>query len=247
MILAPAFSQNNKKLIWSDEFNYKGLPDPTKWNYEEGMVRNNEAQYYTKANLKNAYVKKGNLVIEARKEKMGDANFTSSALITLGKKSFLYGRIEVRAKLPMGRGTWPAIWMLGESYGETPWPMCGEIDIMENVGFDSLKIHGNIHTESYNHVKKTNKGNNITVDAPWKAFHVYAIEWTAEKIDFFYDDQLYFTYTKEENATEAEWPFDKPHYLILNLAIGGSWGGQKGIDESKFPHRYYIDYVRVYQ
>ncbi len=239
------YGQKFKNLVWSDEFNYSGLPDSTKWNYEEGMKRNHEAQYYTRQDIDNASVKNGNLVIEARKEKMGNASITSASLITRGKKSFLYGRIEVRAKLPMARGTWPAIWMLGEA--KIGWPARGEIDIMENVGYDSLKIHGNIHTEKYNHVLKTNKGKAIDTEGPWRDFHVYAIEWTENKIDFFYDDLLYFTFEKEANTTNAEWPYDKPHYLILNLAIGGDWGGQKGIDDSKFPHLFYIDYVRVYQ
>jgi beta-glucanase (GH16 family) len=137
--------------------------------------------------------------------------------------------------------------MLGENISEAGWPECGEIDIMENVGFDSLKIHGNIHTEAFNHVKNTNKGNSILVEKPWDDFHVYSVDWRADRIDFFVDDQKYFTYTKPENATDAEWPFDKPHYLILNLAIGGGWGGEQGIDDSKFPHEFVIDFVRVYE
>jgi beta-glucanase (GH16 family) len=186
------------------------------------------------------------LIIEARKENMDSARYTSASLITKGKKGFLYGRVEVRAKLPMGRGTWPAAWMLGETIDEVGWPACGEIDIMENVGFDSTTIHANIHTDAYNHVKKTNKGNKITVTAPWENFHLYAIEWREDKIDFFVDDQLYFSFKKESSSNDV-WPFDKPHFLILNLAIGGEWGGQRSIDDSKFPHRYVIDYVRVYK
>jgi beta-glucanase (GH16 family) len=232
--------------MWSDEFEGNGLVDSNKWTYEEGMLRNNEAQYYTKANTNNARQKDGMLIIEARKENSGKANYTSASLTTQNKKHFRYGKVEVRAKLPMGRGTWPAIWMLGENIAKVGWPACGEIDIMENVGFDSLKIHGNVHTEAYNHVKKTNKGNNIQVSRPWEEFHIYSIDWSAEKIDFFIDNKLYFTFKKESNAADV-WPYNTPHYLILNLAIGGEWGGQKGIDDTKFPHQYFIDYVRVYE
>jgi beta-glucanase (GH16 family) len=239
-------TKDNEKLIWSDEFDYEGLPDATKWSYEVGMLRNNESQFYTKARQKNARVTNGNLIIEAHKENFDSARFTSASLHTQDTKLFTYGRIEVKAKLPMGRGTWPAAWMLGESITTIDWPACGEIDIMENVGFDSLVIHGNVHTEAYNHVRKTNKGNRIIVSDPWEVFHVYAVEWREQKIDFFVDDQLYFTFEKEKNSNDV-WPFNKPHFLILNLAIGGGWGGQQGIDESKFPHRYVIDYVRVYR
>jgi beta-glucanase (GH16 family) len=174
------------------------------------------------------------------------AEYTSASLITLGKESWRYGRIEVRAKLPTGLGTWPAIWMLGTNIREVGWPTCGEIDIMENVGFDPNKIHGNIHTQEYNHVRGTNKGNNIEMEKPYDKFHVYAIEWFEDHIDFFIDDNKYFTF-KNEGTGNAVWPYDKEHYLILNLAIGGSWGGQKGIDDSIFPQKYYIDYVRVYK
>lgn len=248
-------------LVWSDEFTTNGLPDPSKWNYEEGFLRNREAQYYTRANPSNARVENGLLIIEARKEHLTnlpapkgrgarstrrETDYTSASLITQGKESWTYGRIEVRAKLPTGRGTWPAIWMLGTNIDQAGWPKCGEIDIMENVGFDPDLIHGNIHTGKYNHVQKTNKGSKVKVEKPYAAFHIYAIEWDAKKIDFFVDDHKYFTY-ENEGSGDAAWPFDKPMYLILNLAIGGDWGGQKGIDERIFPQRMEVDYVRVYR
>jgi beta-glucanase (GH16 family) len=236
------------KLVWSDEFDKDGLPDAAKWNYEEGFVRNQEAQYYTRARAENARVERGVLVIEARKERFPNpryeadsrswqrnrefAEYTSASLTTEGKAAWRYGRIEVRAKLPTGRGTWPAIWMLGVNRREVGWPRCGEIDI--------------IHTEAYNHVKKTNKGNRIRIEKPYADFHVYALEWTAERMDFFVDDQKYFTFENEKTGTAA-WPFDQPFYLILNVAIGGAWGGQKGIDDSIFPQRMEVDYVRVYE
>ena len=250
------------KLVWSDEFEKPGLPDPAKWEYEEGFVRNNELQYYTRARSDNARVVDGMLVLEARKEAFKNpsydpkskegwkrtralAEYTSASVTTRGKAAWTYGRIEVRAKIPTGRGMWPAIWMLGSDRSQG-WPACGEIDIMENVGFNPEIIHANIHTKKYNHVLGTNKGNRITVARPYADFHKYAIEWFPERIDFFFDDRKYFTYANEGTGPDA-WPFDKAQYLILNIAVGGGWGGQQGIDDSIFPQQMYVDYVRIYQ
>jgi beta-glucanase (GH16 family) len=245
------------KLVWSDEFDKPGLPDSTKWSYETGFLRNHERQYYTRDRVENARVEDGMLIIEARKEKYpiagsaeskaaGDAEYTSASLTTSGKAAWTYGRIEVRAKVPPGRGTWPAIWTLGTNIEKVDWPECGELDIMEHVGFDPGVVHANIHTKKYNHVIKTNKGNKIAVADATAQFHVYALEWDSHKIDFFVDDRKYFTFDNDGTGVDA-WPFDKEQYLKLNLAIGGDWGGQKGIDDASFPQRYYIDYVRVYQ
>ncbi len=251
------------KLVWSDEFDKPGQPDPAKWSYEEGFIRNHERQYYSRDRRENARVENGMLIIEARKERFkipaGDArgkgkrsngreyaDYTSASLTTLNKASWTYGRIEVRAKLPTGRGTWPAIWTLGTNTRQVGWPACGEIDIMENVGFDPDLIHGNIHTKSYNHVQHTNKGSKITVAKPYQDFHVYAVEWRPDRIDFFVDKSKYFTFKNEGKGSDA-WPYDKPLYLLLNIAIGGGWGGQKGIDDAIFPQRMYVDYVRVYK
>jgi beta-glucanase (GH16 family) len=251
------------KLVWSDEFNEPGLPNPAKWDYETGFIRNNEQQYYTRERKENARVEEGVLVIEARKEQWKNpaydpagrgkgkdgrsrefAEYTSASLTTRGKASWTCGRIEVRAKLPAGRGTWPAIWMLGTNR-QVGWPACGEIDIMEFVGFEPGIIHANIHTKKYNHMLKTGKGDKITIADASEAFHVYAVEWRADRLDFFVDNQKYFTFNNEGTGTDV-WPYDKDQYLILNLAIGGSWGGQNGIDDNTFPQRYCIDYVRVY-
>lgn len=251
------------RLVWSDEFDRDGLPDPGKWAYEEGFIRNHELQYYTRARKKNARVENGALVIEAHKEKIENAGFdpakrgdwrkarrhgeyTSAALVTLGKASWTYGRIEIRAKLPTGRGLWPALWMLGVNHKEVGWPACGEIDIMENVGFDPDRVHGNVHTTKYNHVKRTNKGDKIEVPKPHEDFHVYAVEWRKDRIDFFVDGKKYFTFRNEGAGADA-WPFDKPHYLLMNIAVGGHWGGQKGVDPEAFPQRMVVDYVRVYE
>jgi beta-glucanase (GH16 family) len=235
-------------LVWEDNFDNDGLPDSNIWTYEEGYVRNNENQYYTKNRLENARIESGNLVIEARKDNWEGNEITSASLHTFGKKSILYGKIEVRAKLPSGAGTWPAIWTLGDNVGEIGWPACGEIDIMENVGFNPKVIYANIHTTAYNHRNGTNKGDNISIEnpTPYLNFHVYSIEWIEDRIDFFVDKILYFTFKNEKTGNDA-WPFDKSQYLILNLAIGGSWGGQQGINNSIFPAKYYIDYLRVYK
>ncbi len=233
------------KLDWSDEFSYDGEPESIKWTYEVGKVRNNESQFYTKARKENAHVENGMLTIQARSEDFKGSKHTSASIITKGKKEFLYGRIEVRAKLPTGVGMWPAIWMLGTNISDVGWPACGEIDIMENVGFDPDTIHSNIHTKAYNHVKKTNKGSRIKVNAPYKDFHIYAIEWFEDRIDFYVDNHIYFSFSNEDTGPET-WPFDKPHYLILNIAVGGSWGGKYGIDETIFPQSMLVDYVRYY-
>ena len=232
------------ELTWSDEFTYTGKPDDAFWGYENGYVRNRELQYYTD-NLQNVKVGDGHCTFEARLE-TGDS-ITSASINTKNKVDFLYGRIEVRAKLPTGRGTWPAIWLLGTNISDVGWPDCGEIDIMENVGFDPDKIHANIHTASYNHVLGTNKGSYIEVRDPWKDFHVYALEWSEDRMDFFFDDSLYFSFPNDGEGNNDTWPFDKPHYLLINLAYGGTWGGQVGVDTSKLPLIYEIDYVRYYQ
>lgn len=240
------FDSKKWKLVWGDEFNKPGLPDPRKWGYEEGKIRNREDQYYTAARSENARVEEGHLVIEARKDNYKSEKISSASLNTLGRKSFLYGRIEVRAKIPTGKGTWPAIWMLGESIGKEGWPKCGEIDILENVGYDPLKVHANVHMEAYNHTKGTGKGNNMTVPGLPEKFNIYAVEWYEDRMEFFFNDTRYFVF-RNEHKTSAEWPFGKPQYLLLNLAIGGAWGGQQGVDESLFPHKFEIDYVRYYE
>ncbi len=234
------------QLAWSDEFDDTAI-NATWWTHEIGGDGwgNNELEYYTNR-PDNSRVEDGNLIIEARNDSLEGHEFTSARMITKGKKDFLYGRIEVKAKLPTGVGTWPAIWMLGNNIGEIGWPDCGEIDIMENVGFDPDTIHTNIHTKAYNHMIGTNKGNKIEVKAPYADFHVYAVEWFADSMNFFVDDQKYFSFQNEKTGNDV-WPFDKPHYLILNIAIGGGWGGQRGIDYSIFPQQMMVDYVRYYE
>jgi len=232
-------------LVFSDEFDQPGSLDPAKWGYEIGYIRNKEAQYYT-SRPENVRAEGGHLLIEGRKEAHEGYGYTSASINTQGRFEFLYGRVEVRAKLPAGVGAWPAVWMLGTNRAQVRWPACGEIDIMENVGFDPLRIHGSVHTAAYNHTIGTQKTATLTVASPTVEFHVYAMEWYADRIEIFVDGLKYFTF-RNEGTGSATWPFDKPQYLLINLAIGGSWGGQKGIDDSSFPQRYLIDYVRIYQ
>ena len=231
-------------LVFADEFDTATL-DPAKWGYELGYIRNSEKQYYT-SRSENVRGEGGNLLIEGRKESYQGYGYTSASINTRGRFEFTYGRVEVRAKLPAGTGAWPAIWMLGTNIGQAGWPTCGEIDIMENVGFDPLRIHGSVHTAAYNHTIGTQKTATVTIADPSQDFHVYAMEWFADHLDVFVDGQKYFTF-KNENTGARTWPFDKPQYLLVNLAIGGSWGGQQGIDDTRFPQRYLVDYVRVYQ
>lgn len=236
-------------LVWSDEFDYTGAPDSTKWGYELGYIRNNEMQYYTNKR-ENSRVEDGNLVIEAHRDSSVIGNdtlkVTSASLVTAGKQDWTYGRIEVRAKVPSFLGSWPAIWMLGSNIGEVGWPDCGEIDILENVGYDPDTVHFNIHTKAYNHVKGTNKGQKVFLKEPHADFHIYAVEWYKDRLDFYLDSKKVFTFKNEGTGNDV-WPYDKPHYLIINLAVGGGWGGLKGVDLNALPQKYYIDYVRIYQ
>jgi Beta-glucanase/Beta-glucan synthetase len=240
-------SKTKWKLAWADEFNNNGLPDTTKWNYDIGGDGwgNNELQYYTYKKLSNARVKNGRLIIEARKEKIEGKNYSSARLVTKGKADWKYGRIEVRAKIPFGRGTWPAIWMLAST---TPlqWPDDGEIDIMEHVGFDQGKIHASIHCKKYNHVIHTQKTDTIMVADCSRAFHNYVLEWNAENISIYVDKKKYFNFKNEHSGHDA-WPFNQPFHLLLNIAVGGNWGGTKGVDDRIWPQRMEVDYVRVYQ
>jgi beta-glucanase (GH16 family) len=240
---APAAARAGWKLAWSDEFAGDGLANPADWGYEVGQVRNNEAQYYLKSDRRTARRENGLLVLEAFKEKTGNAQYLSASVTTEGKRQFLYGRLEVRARLPMGKGTWPAIWLLGTNITQVGWPKCGEIDVMENVGFEPNVIHAASHTAAD---KNGANSGHATVDGLSNKFFVYALEWSEDKLDFFVDDAKIYSFANDHKGNVDTWPYSKPMYLILNLAIGGSWGGQQGIDDTRFPHRYYIDYVRYY-
>ncbi len=243
-------SQGSWKLVWSDEFDYTGLPDSTKWTYQVGGSGwgNHERQYYTSKRTENARVENGRLIIEARRENWDTMKYTSVRLVSRGKRDWLYGRFVIRARVPRGVGTWPAIWMMPaqNTYGNGGWPDNGEIDIMEHVGFDQGVIHGSTHTRKYYWRAGTQRTATISVPDASEVFHDYILEWYADRIQVYVDDSLYFTSPNDNTGWEA-WPFDKPFYLIMNVAVGGDWGGQKGIDDSIWPQRMEVEYVRVYQ
>jgi beta-glucanase (GH16 family) len=239
-----SFSQKYVK-VWSDEFNRPGLPDTTKWDYEIGKIRNNELQYYTRR-AENARIQDTVLIIEARKEAFQGASYTSASLISKYKGDWLYGKFEIRAKVPGGKGSWPAIWMMPTDSEYGGWPRSGEMDIMEYVGWDISKLHFTAHFEGTNGNGHQQSGTSVLTAQPYSRFITFTFVWTPTKLEWYGDNKLFYTYTKTSTDPKI-WPFNKMFYMILNLAYGGSWGGQQGIDDTKLPHKFYIDYVRVYQ
>ena len=247
------------KLVWADEFDYTGLPDPKKWDYEEGFVRNNEPQYYTRGRLENARVENGTLILEARKEpfknprfkpgltKQGkpqreSADYTAASLITQNRATWRYGRMELRAKMPQGEGTWPAFWTLGSNHHTAGWPACGEIDIME---YWARKLHEMTSTV---HWRKDGKhqqdSGKLNVPESLGEYHVYALEWNAERMDFFCDGQKYHTVPLAKLDDQGDNAFRKPHYILLNLALESR---NKKLAATTFPQQFVVDYVRVYE
>jgi beta-glucanase (GH16 family) len=231
--MAAAAISKSWELVWNDEFDVDGVPDPRKWNIEEwaaGIV-NDEDQAYT-AREKNVRVRDGSLIFEAHKEDYQGASYTSGRIQSSGKGDFLYGRVEVRARLPGGQGTWPN---------------SGEIDIMEHVGYMMNHVHNTVHTKAYPWTMWEQRKGRIILDDVVDTFHDYVLEWTPDRIDIFVEDTLYLTYIDENNGWQ-EWPFDQPFHLIMNFAVGGAWGRAGGpIDDSIFPQRMLVDYARVYQ
>jgi beta-glucanase (GH16 family) len=236
------------QLVWSDEFDGDTL-DNTKWNYEIGNGTNgwgnNEKEYYT-SRPQNIKVQDGKLIITAINESYGGFGYTSGRITTKGKGHWKYGRFEIGAKLPHGTGIWPAFWLMPEakSYGTGMWPDNGEVDIMEYVGYDPGKIYGTVHVK--NHYGSNGVGKSLNYSGVENSQHVFAVEWGPDTISWYVDNYKYFTYLRNGNSWE-DWPFDKDFYIILNLAVGGNWGGAKGIDNSIFPQTFEIDYVRIYQ
>jgi beta-glucanase (GH16 family) len=230
---------------WADEFEYSGLPDATKWGYDIGGSGwgNNELQYYTNT-ANNVDVSNGHLTITARKEPFQSQAYTSARLVSKSNPNMLYGRIEVKGKIPAGRGSWPAIWMLPNDYAYGSWPKSGEIDIMEHVGYNEGKVHFSIHNELYN--AANSKSSIVEMPTAVTSFHVYRTDWTPESIKGYYDDKLIFTY-KNDGKGSAGWPFDKPFHILLNIAVGGNWGGIEGVDDTIFPIQMQVDYVRFYK
>jgi len=265
LVRGKPLTKKSWRLVWSDEFDAAGAPDPARWSIEEWPARkvNDEDQAYTQR-AENLRVEDGHLVIEAHKEDFGNATYTSGRVHTSGKGDFLYGRFEVRAKLPQGKGTWPAIWMLPSDpfrYASScsagtdwqgnatcdAWPNSGEIDIMEHVGYQMGHVHGTVHNQAYYWLKWEQRKGRILLDDVADDFHVYALEWSPTRIDIFVDDTRYFSYVNENDGWES-WPYDHPFHLILNVAVGGQWGRSGGgIDDSIFPQRMLVDYARVYQ
>jgi beta-glucanase (GH16 family) len=231
--------------VWEDNFDGSSV-DAAKWTFETGGSGwgNNELQFYTTGS--NSKLESGRLVIEAKREASGGREYTSSRMITKGKGDWLYGRFEVRAKLPRGRGTWPAIWMLSSENAYGNWPASGEIDIMEHVGYDPDRVHFSIHSTAYNHTRNTQKTASKMVPGAQDDFHVYRTDWTPYAVRGFIDGVQYFEFVNE-NKSFTEWPFNKKFFMILNIAVGGNWGGAQGVDNAVFPARMEVDYVRVFK
>lgn len=234
-------------LTWADEFDGTEVNN-SNWTFETGASGwgNNELQNYT--NGDNVEVKDGNLIITTKKVNDNQAvgSYTSTRMITMDKQEFLYGRMEIRAKLPSGRGIWPAIWMLGADFKTAGWPACGEIDIMEYVGYQPNTIHATVHTPAG--YGGNGDGSSKTLETAEEEFHIYGLIWTEKEIIFYTDTPENVTHRyAPSNKTEQNWPFDKPQFFIFNIAVGGNWGGAQGIDDNIFPQSMEIDYVRVYQ
>jgi len=242
-------------LVWSDEFNApNGAPvDSSKWVLETGGGGwgNEELEYYTNR-AKNAYQQDGNLVIKVLREKYKgpdgvSRNYTSARLKTQGKFSQAYGRFEARIKIPRGQGIWPAFWMLGDDIDKVGWPQCGEIDIMENIGREPALVHGTIHGPGYSGAKGIGSPFGLAEGQRFAdGFHVYAVEWEPDAIRFYVDDHLYATRTPSELPAGTKWVYDHPFFLLLNVAVGGSWPGHPNAS-TKLPQRMLVDYVRVYR
>lgn len=239
-------TEKGPQLIWSDEFDIAGTPDATKWGYDIGNGSNGwgngEKQYYTNRS-DNVKVENGVLKIIAKKESYQGFAYTSTRLLTKGKFDFTYGRVDVRAKLPTGVGTWPAIWTLGANIDTVSWPACGEIDIMEHWGHNATKVSSATHTPSCSGGCANTSAGETTISDYASAFHVYSMEWTANEIKFLIDDVYKYSY-KPSVYNSSTWPFYAPQFLILNVAMGGSWFT---IDPSFTESVMEVDYVRVYQ
>jgi beta-glucanase (GH16 family) len=243
------------RLVWADEFEGKTL-DNSKWSYDGSRNKagwyNGEQQYYG-ARADNIRVENGQLIIEARREKLsarqypdfGGQAYTSGKIVTKGKGSWTYGYYEIRAKLPCARGTWPAIWLMPEA--DQPWPDGGEIDIMEQVGSQPEVVHGTVHSKLFVHTKGTQRGAEKPVPGNCEAFHLYQLDWRPDAIRIGVDGRAYMKVLNNQPGGRGAWPFDAPFHMILNLAIGGNWAGAKGIDDAALPQRMLVDYVRVWQ
>jgi beta-glucanase (GH16 family) len=260
---AVAIPEGYGRLVFQEEFNYDGLPDPNKWGYEVGFIRpsNKEMQYYPEARLENTFVKDGYLTIrcinnDILRDEHGnvlnkfplngtDYYITSGSVRTRNKGDWRYCRVEVRAKLPPGSGTWPAIWMMPTDAVYGNWPFSGEIDIMEYIGNEPDDFHFAAHY--HNGVSKTAVGGKTSDPTATSDWHVFALEWHDGLLEWYVDDVMYLQAKRPSSATPSSWPFNQRFYLILNFTFGGVWGGYHGFDVDLLPLDYLIDYVRVYQ
>lgn len=240
-----AINTAERLLVWDDAFDGTTL-DEGRWNRVEWppYTVNNELQAYT-AREENASVADGALTIRALREDYDGAAYTSARLTTAEKGDWVEGRFEVRAALPTGVGTWPAIWLYPTDLTYGGWPNSGEIDIMEHVGCQLNTVYSSIHTDAYNHVEDTEQQGSIGVDVA--GFHTYALEWDSAGLIAYVDDEPFFWFNNDGAGDFATWPFDQRFHLILNLAVGGDWGGWCGVDEGAFPEEMIVDWVRVYQ
>jgi hypothetical protein len=237
---------DGRKLVWSDEFDGPGI-DENKWNWEvqrPGWV-NHELQNYTNKRWENARVEDGHLVIEGRRDWFGGYEYSSARLKTQGKASWRYGRVEARIQVPGGRGTWPAFWMMPDDFSRG-WPACGEMDILEHVGYDLNVVHATLHAQAYNWQRSEQRTASTVVSGATTGYHVYVLDWRPDRIEMSVDGRVYFS-MQNPNRGNDWWPFDKNFYVIFNLAIGGDWGGAQGVDPNVWPQRMLVDYVRVYQ
>jgi len=241
---APTLDTTKYSLVWSDEFSGTTV-DTSKWNFETGGGGwgNQELEDYTNS-LDNVYVKDGVLHITALKQSLGGMNYTSARMVSKNDGFLLYGRIEASAKLPHGKGVWPAIWMLPNDWVYGDWPKSGEIDIMEQVGFDPLNVHFSVHDQ--NNFGGNSHTSTMMIATDTSAFHKYRVDWTPYAIRGYYDDQLVFSYVNAGNGS-ADWPFDQKFHVLLNLAIGGSWGGSQGVDSNICPATMEVDYIHFYK
>ncbi|CAF1439620.1 unnamed protein product [Adineta steineri] len=248
-------SNKNYRLVWEDNFSHDGPVNPEKWEFDIGTGNNgwgNQEVQYDTDRIENARCENQRLIIEAHRENYQDQKFTSARLKS--KASWTYGRLQTKAKLPVGKGLWPAIWMLPRtlSYGNAYWPDNGEIDIMEQVGYDPTRIVSSVHTSAFNHIKGTQPTNGVQVSDACTDFKIYTMNWTPNQIEMFVGnennpfEQRILVWVKGNHGWEG-WPFDKNFFIVLNIAVGGSWGGQHGIDESIFPKRMEIKWIRFYE
>ncbi|HLY19941.1 MAG TPA: glycoside hydrolase family 16 protein [Bryobacteraceae bacterium] len=248
MALVPAAAGTpDRRLVWSDEFDGArgAAPDPAKWVYDVGAGGwgNGELETYTKDRTNSYLDGEGHLVVQAEK---AAGSYTSARLKTQGKFSMAYGRVEARIRIPYGQGIWPAFWMLGDDIKGKGWPDCGEIDIMENIGREPDTVHGTVHGPGYSGGMSIGKAYQMAAGRFADDYHVYAVEWSPGRVEFLVDGKSYYVVTPASLPAGSKWVYDHPFFVILNVAVGGSWPHNPD-ETSVFPQKMLVDYVRVYE